>query len=223
MNLKASLKNFMQNMNPIFHVVTEHDVLLLPMTEISDDAALVSASSSSFPNKDITGFITSKDGLNIIEVKAHGMDKPSPPGSCWLTIDLTDLKRINSRLYPRFQFTPPLNGLASVEDDGRSTPVKIVDLSAGGLCCETEADLPTERPIVFNFQLDLAGELHDIRVSGTVLDKKAAPGSSVYKVKFSKPGYDRADFDAPAARETAKRTIYLMTLVNRLIKIRKTS
>jgi hypothetical protein len=222
MNTRLSLREFMKDMDPVFHFTQEHEVYTLPMIEIYDNAVIIAAPPSPFPEKNITGFITSRNGMSIVEVKAHVIEhlpERSEPGTLRLEIDTANVERLNSRLYPRFRFSPPLDGSARLAGAKATQPVKILDFSAGGLCCESPAELPADHTIEFNFQLEIQGEAHNIALEGTVLNKRSSPATHTYSVKFCKQGYDSTEFDAVQARETAKRTIYLVNLVNKLIRI----
>lgn len=166
----------------------------------------------------VLGYIPTLDGNGVYEIEGTVNPEPLPDqidGTLRIDIDSSRVRKLNRRLYPRYHFTPPLEGSVTLEGEKKSTPIKIVNFSAGGLRIESSRELVPTGTHIITFRVELDGEIHDLKLKGSIVYKLPTKSGHLYGIKFLARGMQAGEKEASV--EALDQTVDLLGLVNKLL------
>lgn len=213
------LRDILIDAHAHFFFLKEAHVQRLRLWQVLPDGIVIDRPFGAPMRKTVLGYIPTLDGSNIYEIEGFVSVKPMAEqmqNTIRLDINPVNVKKVNRRLYPRHNFTPPLAGTATPEGSKSNIPIMIVNFSAGGLRVETKSKLEATRIYTFRFRIETEEEVHDIALPGRIVYELPAETGCMYGVKF-KQRAGKEDRAGEAPVEALDQTVDLLGLVNRLL------
>jgi len=214
----GGLKAVLKDTKPYFFMMKSDGYERLRLLEVRDDSIVIATPKGAPMRKTMLGIIALSDGSGVIEVDGRvEAEEGAIKGSIRLSLDPDKLRKLERRAFPRVSFAPPLEATATPEGKNIGIPVRIINLSAGGLRVETREALPPDRLLKFRFNIDLEDEVHELDLEGRVVYEIPLEGGHSYGVKFGRTGSDTTVADDEEFVSDSERTADLISLVNRLL------
>jgi hypothetical protein len=193
---------------------------MLRLWEIAEDSIVIDMPSGAPLRRTVVGLIPTVDGSAIFEIEGRIEREPLPDqmeGTIRVVVEPSSVRRVNRRAYPRASFAPPIAGTATPEGSGERTPVRIINLSAGGLRAESESRLPVKEPITFRFEIELNEEVHEMALRGRVVYEIPMESGHSYGISFARDEEDTLGNAEETPIDSIEKTVDLMNLVNKLL------
>lgn len=200
---KKTVRTMLEGAQPYFYMMRPDGCERLRLLEVRDDSIVIAAPKGAPMRRTMLGIISFADGSGVLEVDGRvEAEDGAAEGSIRLALDPAKLHKMERRAYPRVSFAPPLAAAARVQGSAADMPVRVVNLSAGGLRVESAERLPPDRPIAFRMEIEMEDEVHEISPEGRIVYEIPIEGGHSYGVSFGDDG---------------ERTADLISLVNRLL------
>ena len=189
------------------------------MWQITDNAVIVDITVGAPMRKKILGYIPTLDGSTVYEIEGTINTEDHPdnmPNTIRIEIDPANITKLNRRLYPRINFTPPID--VTIISDKATEPQtgRITNFSAGGLRVETSKELSAEKIYTFEFTIETEDEDHELKLDGKIVYEIPAAQGFVYGIKFGKNKKEKLGKTEASVQEL-DRTVDLLELVNKLL------
>lgn len=191
----------------------------LKLWQITDDAIIVDVPVAAPMRKKILGYIPTLDGSTVYEIEGtiNAEDHPdNMPNTIRIEIDPANITKLNRRLYPRINFTPPIEAAITSEKMKEPQSGKITNFSAGGLRVETLKALSAKDIYSFEFKIETEDEVHELKLDGKIMYEIPIAQGFVYGVKFGKNKKEKFGNNKASVQEL-DRTVDLLELVNKLL------
>ena len=217
---KKNLEEMVKDAHAHFFLIKGDEALRLGMWEIGPNYIVVDVPSESPLRKTALGYIPTLDGKSVYEIEGKINADPLPDqmsNTIRIEIDLDKVKKINRRLYARYNFAPPIK--VDVDADTLDEPVqgRLINLSAGGLRLETELTLEANKIHTFTFEIELDNMIHSFAMDGNVLYEIPLDEGYAYGVKFDTTPEEDDYEQKEVSVETLDRTVDLMGIINKLL------
>lgn len=223
-NKKNDLREVLKDAHAHFYMLKGHEAERLRMWDIQEDCVVIDIPKNAPLRKTILGFVPSLSGNAIFEVEGTVSDEGLPDqmdNTICLLVSPENVKRINRRLFPRYSFTPPLGVKIGKMRDEDAIDGKIINVSAGGLRIETPSPLEADVDYLFEFDIEVDGEVHSLFLTGNILYEIPLEKAYSYGVRFI--DMDENDMECGEAPvQSLDRTVDLLGLVNKLIVLGET-
>lgn len=191
------------------------EAVRLKVWQILSNSIVIETPSGAPLKKTVLGYLPTIDGAGVYEIEGALNSELLPdqmPGTVRIEVSPSGIRRVNRRLYPRYNFTPPLEAKATPDGAKRPISVGIINLSAGGLRIESSTQLSPKSQYTFSFKIELEDETHELNLKGNILYELPSGKGFAYGIRFGgEAGVD------PAPVEALEQTVDLLGLVNRLI------
>lgn len=192
----------------------------LRLWQILADSIIVERPVGAPMRRTVLGYLPTLDGAGVYEVEGTLEAEPLPdqmPETIRIAIKPAGVRKINRRRYPRVSFAPPLEGEAHGEGERIAVPVRIINLSAGGLRLETAARLSPSKTYRLRFRIETDDEVHDMNLPGIVAYELPIEAGQAYGMKFETIAEARSPKPKEAPIDDIGQTVDLLKLVNKLI------
>lgn len=212
------LRKILSDAHAYFFILKGGEAMRLKLWNILPDSIVIETPTGAPMRKTILGYIPTLDGREIYEIEGKVNVTPLPdqmPNTIRVEIDPGDVRRVNRRAYPRYNFAPPLKASIITKGEDRAVPGRIINLSAGGLRVETAHRLSPEKKYAFRFEIEFDEEIHELAPTGAIVYEVPSEAGLSYGVKFEFTGTKPEEGEAPV--ESLDRTVDMMNLVNRLL------
>ncbi|HPW45817.1 MAG TPA: PilZ domain-containing protein [bacterium] len=213
------LRSALTDAHAYFYILKGDEIERLKMWDITEDSIVIDLPLNSPLRKTVLGFIPTLMGTAIYEVEGEVSMEPLPDQmekTVRVIVKPSDVKKINRRLFPRYNFTPPIGIIVSSEQEIDGTEGKIVNISAGGARIEMPEQLRPEMDYIFEFDIELDDEMHSFIISGKIVYEIPMASGYSYGVRFGASEDDRCSPTDEVPIRSIDRTVDLMALVNKL-------
>ncbi len=211
-NAKKNVRAILDGAQPFFYMMKPDGYEKLRLLEVRDDSIVIELPKGAPMRRTMLGIITFADGSGVLEVDGRVEAEPgAKAGSIRLALDASRLNKMERRAFPRISFAPPLEASARAQGSATGIPVRIVNLSAGGLRVESAEKLPPDKPIAFRMEIEIDDEVHELSPEGRIVYEIPIEGGHSYGVSF---GHGAKSVQLG---DDDERTVDLINIVNRLL------
>lgn len=219
-NMEYDLRKIMHDAHAHFFFLKGNLPIRLKIWDILEDSIVIDRPVGAPMRRTVLGYIPTLDCSSVYEIDGQISLKELPdqmPGTVRIMLEPSHVKKVNKRLYPRVNFTPPVSGYAAANDSDERTEIRIVNLSAGGIRIESVSELQPQKTYCFDFKFDADGEEHRLCLNGRVAYELPFKNNYIYGVSFRISEKDSGNgiYEAPLA--ALDQTIDLLELVNKLL------
>lgn len=214
-NDSPDLRELLIDAHAHFFFLRGRDAARVKLWQILPDAIIIDKLVGAPMRKTILGYIPTIDATGVYEIEGEINPNPLPdqlPNTVRVEIRPSGIKRVNRRLYPRYNFAPLLGAKALEAGKKSPVPVRIVNLSAGGLRIESDTQLSPKSEYTFSLKIDFEEETHELSLKGTVLYELQSGNIYSYGIGFGEEARK-----GEATVEELDQTVDLLNLVNRLL------
>lgn len=218
--MNKNLRDVLKDAHAHFFFYKGEEAMRLRLWEISDDYILIDIPVGAPMHKTLLGLIPTLDGTAVYEIEGKVESEPLPeqmPDTLRLRVDPSQVKKVNRRVYPRINFTPPIDATVTVAGEDRKFAARIINLSAGGLRVETLDELPPDRDLIFNFEIACDDEIHEVIRAGTIVYELPIESGHAYGIKFAGDQDETLQKFEEASVDMLEKTVDLISLVNKLL------
>ncbi|MBT3181958.1 MAG: PilZ domain-containing protein [Deltaproteobacteria bacterium] len=217
---KNTLKDVLSDAHAHFYILKGEQIERLRMWEITDDAIVIDVPTDVPMRKTILGFIPTLMGNAIYEVEGEVSNEEIPnqmENTILVKIKPGNARRVNRRLYPRFNFAPPAKVIISNENNIEGIDGKLINISGGGVRVEVAKQLPANVDHMFEFEIEVDDETHAMALIGTVVYEIPLDNGYAYGVRFGVANPEEAAPTDEVSVKALDKTIDLLGLVNKLL------
>ncbi len=218
--MAKDLRDMLKDAHAHFFFYKGEEPVRLRLWEISEDYILIDVPKGAPMHKTLLGLIPTLDGTAVYEIEGKVESEPLPeqmPETLRLRVDPSHVKKVNRRIYPRVNFTPPIDATVTIAGEDRKFAARIINLSAGGLRIETLEELPPDRALVFDFEITCDDEIHEVSRVGKIVYELPIESGHAYGIKFAGDQDETLMKFEEASVDTLEKTVDLISLVNKLL------
>lgn len=168
----------------------------------------------------VLGYVPTIDGAGVYEIQGNVDTTALPdqmPNTIRVNISPDGIKKVNRRQYPRVSFAPPLEATATAENEKERIPVRIVNLSAGGLRIESNVKMSPKKTFLFQFRIEIDEDIHEMELKGIALYEIPLERGFAYGIKLSPRIASTSKKPSEASIAELDQTVDLLWLVNKLL------
>jgi hypothetical protein len=213
------LRDILTEAHAFFFLLGAHDPIRLNLFEIRKDGLVIETPQGSPMRSTILGYIPKLDGRGIYEIEGNVDAQQTPPElphTIFIRVDPNLIILKNRRIYPRYNFSQPVEGTLFFENRKDSLPIHIENISAGGLRVECIQQLEIHATYLFSFEIELEDEIHDLELRGKIVYEHPSKYGHSYGVQFVGTVAEVEGKEVEVSIKQLDRTIDLMRLVNKL-------
>jgi hypothetical protein len=216
----SDLREVLKDAHAHFFLIKGEEAKRLRLWQILEDYILIDMPVGAPMHRTLLGLIPTIDGAAVYEIEGRIESEPLAdqiPNTLRLRIDPSAVKRVNRRTYPRVSFTPPIDATIAIEGHKKNIAGRIINLSASGLRVETLEELPPDRTLTFNFEIECDDEIHEISRTGLIVYELPIDSGYAYGIKFELDKDDTLRMFEEASVDSLDKTVDLISLVNKLL------
>ncbi len=217
---KTTLKDILADAHAHFYILKGDQVERLRMWNITDDSIVIDIPTDAPMRKTILGFIPTLMGNAIYEIEGEVSNEElqnQMENTILIKVKPENARRVNRRLYPRFNFAPPTKVLVSNENNIEGVEGKLINISAGGVRVEVPGQLTADEDHMFEFEVEIDDEVHAMALIGTVVYEIPLDDGYAYGVRFGVANPEEAAPTDEVSVKALDKTVDLLGLVNKLI------
>lgn len=216
---QVDLRELLIDAHAHFFFLKGDEAMRVKLWQILPDALVIEMPVGAPMRKTVLGYIPTLDGNGVYEVEGKICTEPRTdqmPNTICVEVDSNCVRRINRRLYPRVNFTPPIEGSALPDSGKKAISIRIVNFSAGGLRIEAVSEMSAATVYNFRFKIETEDKTHELKLPGMIVYEFPIADGKSYGIRFGqKPEVPSALEEAPV--EMLEQTVSLLNLVNKLI------
>lgn len=214
------LREVLREAHAHFFMLKGEQTFMLKLWEIKEDSIIIDLPKSASMHRTMLGLIPTLDGSAVYEIEGK-VESELAPGqmedTLRLSIDPERVRKVNRRLFPRVNFTPPIDVVIVVEGSDKAVVGSVINMSAGGLRVETSKELPPDRRLTFKFEVECDDEVHVLSPTGMIVYEVPSDAGHAYGVRFGRDEDDTLKEGEEASVDAIERTVDLISLVNKLL------